>query len=139
MDRSLRIAAVTGGLLVAGAVAGAVAADVAVAIALALTDGPVALHGSAGPLLFVAMVGAGFGGVLLPVTAWIFLRRVPLGLALLGTLLGTIVGGVLGWVVQPYGDVIDSGVLGAVAGFALGALLLRVLASAPPRQAVSVR
>ena len=137
MSRSLRIVAVTAGLLMAGAVAGAVAAVAAVAIAIALTASPVTLTPE--PLVFAGMVGAFFGGVLLPVTAWIFLRRVPLGLALLGTLLGTIIGGVLGWVVHLTGDPVEGGVIGAVAGFAVAALLLRLRASAPPRQAVPVR
>jgi hypothetical protein len=139
MSRSLRIAAVTAGLLVAGAVAGAVAADVALLIALAVGGTPVALNHVGEPLLFVGAVGALFGGVLLPVTAWIFLRRVPLGLALLGTLLGTILGGVGGWVLSRAGDPVQGGVVGAVIGFALAALLLRLRASAPARHAVSVR
>jgi hypothetical protein len=139
MNRSLRIAAVTAGLLLAGAVAGAVAADVAVAIALAITGSPIRAAGFE-PLMFVAVVGALFGGVLLPVTAWLFLRRVPLGLALLGTLAGTVVGGVLGWVFPPMGDMVQGGVIGAVAGFALAALVLRLRASAPSsRRAVSVQ
>jgi hypothetical protein len=138
MSQPLRIAAVTAGLLAAGAIAGAIAAMVAVAIGLAITDGPITLHNGE-PLIFAGFAGALFGGVLLPVTAWIFLRRVPLGLALLGTLLGTIVGGVAGWVLAPGGFPVQGGVWGAIAGFALAALLLRLRASAPARKQVSVR
>lgn len=138
MSRPLRIAAVTAGLLAAGALAGAVAANVALLVAARLTHAPLPL-GARQPMLFVAMVGALFGGVLLPLTAWLFLRRVPIGLALLGTLLGTIAGGVAGWVLLLGGDPINGGVGGAVAGFALAALLLRLRASAPAHPRVSVR
>jgi hypothetical protein len=132
MNRALRIVAVTVGLLAAGAVAGAVAAVVALALALTLSgEGIGTTPMDRGMLAFAAMVGAFFGGVLLPATAWIFLRRVPLGLAVLGTLLGTIVGGVLGWVVPLGHDEIQRGLIGAFAGFAAAALLLRLRASAP--------
>jgi hypothetical protein len=67
--------------------------------------------------------------VLLPATAWIFLRRVPLGLALLGTLVGTVVGGALGWIVGIGNDPIQGGLVGAFAGFAGAALLLRLRAA----------
>lgn len=138
MSQPLRIAAVTAGLLAAGALAGAIAAMVAVAIAILLTGSPISLHDGE-PLIFAGMVGALFGGLLLPVTAWIFLRRVPLGLALLGTLLGTIIGGVLGWVFELGGYPVEGGLWGAFGGFALAALLLRLRASAPARKQVSVR
>ena len=137
MSRSLRIAAVTGGLLVAGAVAGAIAADAAFLIAQTIEGGSLSLIGLE-PLLFVGSLGALLGGVLLPITAWLFLRRVPIGLAVLGTLLGTVVGGALGWVLFSGSDQIRGGLGGAFAGFALSTLLLRLLASAP-RVAVSTR
>ena len=138
MNRPIRIAAVTAGLLVAGAIAGALAADAALLLALGLKDGELALAGEA--LGFVAVVGALFGGVLLPITAWLFLRRVPLGLALLGTVIGTVIGGSLGWIVRYGGNEINGGVMGACAGFACAALLLRLRASAPrERYAVSTR
>lgn len=137
MNRSLRIVAVTGGLLAGGAVAGALAAVAAVLIAVAVT-GP-GMESDWEPLLFIASVGALFGGVLLPITAWLFLRRVPLGLALLGTVVGTILGGSLGWILRRGGDVIEGGVIGAFAGFALAALLLRLRASTRERRAVRVQ
>jgi hypothetical protein len=151
MNRSLRIAAVTGGLLVAGAVAGAVAAEAAFLVA-SLFDHSGGSFINRDSLIAAGSVGALLGGVLLPITAWIFLRRVPLGLAVLGTLLGTVVGGALGWVFLSGGDPVQYGLTGvytlyirgglngAFVGFALSALLLRLLASAPrvPR-AVSTR
>jgi hypothetical protein len=141
MSRTLRIFAVTAGLLAAGAVAGALAAVAALTIALAATGDAVGLSHTDGEMLsIVALIGGLFGGVLLPATAWIFLRRVPLGLALLGTLVGTIAGGSLGWIVQIGGDPIQGGLTGAFLGFACAALLLRLRASAPRvRHAVSTR
>ncbi|HEV7589035.1 MAG TPA: hypothetical protein VGO40_13035 [Longimicrobium sp.] len=139
MNRTLRIFAVTAGLLAAGAVAGALAAAGALLIGLWVSGERV---GGSGTEMFgfAAMVGAFFGGLLLPATAWIFLRRVPLGLAVLGTLLGTIVGGALGWVIRMGPNEIQGGLVGAFAGFAAAALLLRLRASAPRvRRAVSTR
>src|SRR6185436_9555761 len=133
MSRTLRIFAVTAGLLAAGAVLGALAAVAALAIGLAASGEPVGWvsHTDREMMSIVAILGALFGGVLLPATAWIFLRRVPLGLALLGTLVGTVVGGALGWVVGMRHDPIQGGLIGAFAGFAGAALLLRLRASAP--------
>jgi hypothetical protein len=138
MNRSIRIVAVTGGLLASGAVAGALAAVVAVLIAIAVTQSGMEMSDWR-PLAFIASVGALFGGVLLPITAWLFLRRVPLGLALLGTVVGTIVGGSLGWIVHPGGEEIMGGVGGAFAGFAIAALLLRLRVSRRERRAVRVQ
>ena len=130
MNRTLRIFAVTVGLLGAGAVAGALAAVAALAIGLWLSGDSVGGTSLDREILaVVGMLGALFGGVLLPATAWLFLRRVPLGLAVLGTLLGTIIGGVLGWIILP--DEIRGGLMGAFLGYAGAALLLRLRASAP--------
>jgi hypothetical protein len=135
MSRALRIFAVTVGLLAAGAVAGALAAVAAITIAFVVSGESVGmyLHADREMFAIVAMIGALFGGVLLPATAWIFLRRVPLGLALLGTVVGTILGGSLGWIVMHGGGEIQGGLVGAFTGFAGAALLLRLRASAPPR------
>jgi len=135
MNRAFRIVAVTVGLLAAGALAGALAAVAALEIGLVTSGEPVGLfsHTDREMMAVVAMLGALFGGVLLPATAWIFLRRVPLGLALLGTVVGTVVGGALGWVVMYGRGEIEGGLIGALTGFACAALLLRLRASAPPR------
>ena len=136
MERPVRIVLVTLGLCLAGAVFGALAAVVAFALASGLTGGfDVVFY--ADVLAFVAAVGAVFGGVLLPVTCWVLLRRVPLGLAVMGTVAGTVLGGALGWMLLP--DSIIHPVLGAVAGFFCAALLLRLRASAPraPRGAAA--
>ena len=137
MNRPLRIAAVTGGMLLVGALAGAVAAALALLVAIALTHPPFHLA-VWGVLALAGMIGAVYGGVLLPVTAWILLRRVPIGLALLGLVLGTVIGGVLGWVSHLGRDLSTGGVYGAMLGFALAAILLRLRASVPVTPRVSV-
>lgn len=123
MNRIGRILAVAAGLIVGGALAGAIAAVVALGIAIALTP---SLRGGgvAGGLEFAALVGAGFGGVLFPLAGFVVLRRVPLGLALLGTLLGTIAGAVIGWFVPPVP--IEHAITGALIGFVASTLLLRL-------------
>ncbi|MBV9107791.1 MAG: hypothetical protein JO306_00110 [Gemmatimonadetes bacterium] len=119
MNRIGRILAVTAGLIVGGALAGALAAVVALGIAVALTP---SLHGGGvgAALQNAAMVGAVFGGVLFPAAGFIVLRRVPLGLALLGTLLGA----VIGWFVPPVP--IEHAINGALIGFVISTLLLRL-------------
>lgn len=130
MNRTLRIFAVTVGLLAAGAVAGALASVAALAIGMWLSGDSVGATTLDREILaVVAMLGGLFGGVLLPATAWVFLRRVPLGLAVLGTLIGTTVGGIVGWVIRP--EQIQGGLVGAFVGYAGAALLLRLRASAP--------
>jgi len=124
MNRIGRILAVTAGLIVGGALAGALAAVVALGIAIALTPS-LRVSGEVGAALEnAAMVGAVFGGVLFPAAGFIVLRRVPLGLALLGTLLGTVAGAVIGWFVPPVP--IAHAINGALICFVASTLLLRL-------------
>jgi hypothetical protein len=131
MNRTLRIVAVTVGLLAAGAVAGALAAIGALLIGLLLSGEGLVPPYLFDMLAFAGMVGALFGGILLPVTGWVFLRRVPLGLAVLGTLLGTIAGGALGWLLRVGPNEMQGGIICAFGGFVCAAVLLRLRASAP--------
>ena len=124
MNRIGRILAVTAGLIVGGALAGALAAVVALGIAIALTPSLHVGGGVGAALENAALVGAVFGGVLFPVAGFVVLRRVPLGLALLGTLLGTIAGAVIGWFVPPVP--IEHAINGALIGFVISTLLLRL-------------
>ena len=75
-----------------------------------------------------AIVGALLGGVLAPVTAWTFLRRVPLGKALLQTTLGTTLGAAIGLVFDRLGvapvHAVPVGFVGALIGFIVAALRL---------------
>src|SRR5688572_6079865 len=87
MEKSpARVLGVTAALLACGAVFGALAAVVAAAVAFNITDGPpFSLYAEI--YVIAAVVGAAMGGVLLPAACWLLLRRVPLGLAFLGTVL----------------------------------------------------
>ncbi|HEX2078115.1 MAG TPA: hypothetical protein VHG08_10415, partial [Longimicrobium sp.] len=114
--RALRIAAVTAGLMAAGAVFGAVAGVTTLA-AWALKDG--GFRDLASDLGFVLGYGAFFGGVfgavLGPLAAWLLMRHVPLGLAVGGTTLGTVAGMAAGLLFPDFGV----SFYGGFAGFAL--------------------
>lgn len=122
MSRPVRVLLVTLGLVAAGAVFGAIAGALAVVISLVLTEGP-----ESAAVLGLYVVGAYFGAfigaVLLPVVAWIVLRHVPLGRAIVGSVIGTVVGGVGGWLVPVIADEVIRGLLGAAAGM-LGAAIV---------------
>jgi hypothetical protein len=120
-----RVAAVTGGLVVAGAIAGAVAATVAVG-AVMMTTEPREIFRDPELLLIGAKMGAAFGSVLGPMAAWLLMRHVPLGVAIGGTMLGTLAGGVGALVVGGGALVLP------FAGFAASALAIRF---AVPRRA----
>jgi MFS family permease len=125
MNRSVRVVLVTAGLLAAGAAFGALAGVVAIVVGLALTQGfASAFHPTV--LAFVGLAGALCGGVLFPAAAWLLMRRVPLGLAVLGSVVGTALGGVIGWVLADMALVpVWPALLGAVLGFVAACVLLR--------------
>src|SRR5215207_10852133 len=79
--------------------------------------------------LFGAANGAGLGAVLAPITAWTFLRRVPLGRALahtaIGTTAGAAIGLVLGSIRFPAIASLPAGLIGALVGFGAAAIRLR--------------
>lgn len=81
--------------------------------------------------------GAGLGAVLAPLTSWVFLRRVPLGKALLQTTVGTTVGAAIGLVVDglgpSYGFIIPASLIGAILGFLAAATRLRFAPRTPAR------
>jgi hypothetical protein len=124
MNRPARIAAVTTGLAGAGAACGAAAGSLALSISLSI-DGPASL----GVVLFFGgAFGAVLGAVTAPILAWSLLRRVALGRMFAGCTLGTVVGGVVGWVTTPgAGDVMVSGLSGALIGCVVAAISLRRL------------
>jgi len=139
---STRILAVTAALLASGAAFGALAAVAAAAIGFPITGQTFGQQGMS-VLPLVAGAGAVLGAPLLPVTMWLFLRRVPLGLALLGTFVGAVAGGVGGWILPGYPDDVMFGprvsllslqsvhaMIGGAAGFALAAVILRLKFSA---------
>jgi len=113
-----RVAAVTGGLVVAGAVAGAVAATLAVG-AVMMTTEPREIFRDPELLLIGVKMGAAFGSVLGPLAAWLLMRHVPLGVAIGGTMLGTLAGAVAGLMV-------GGALVLPLAGFAASALAIRI-------------
>ncbi len=125
-----RILGVTAALLAFGAVFGGVSAVLAAILAFTITEGPAA--GFLNDALAIAgVIGALLGGVLLPATCWLVLRRVPLGLAFVGTVLGTVVGGVLGWVLAWHVHPVLMPIAGAFLGFLFATIVLRMRFSAP--------
>ncbi|HEU4453259.1 MAG TPA: hypothetical protein VFR81_09370 [Longimicrobium sp.] len=116
-----RVAAVTAALAVAGAMVGAVCGAVLM-LAFVLVEGtggdPI------GEFLAIfawgAMVGAALGAVLGPLSAWLLMRHVPIGLAIGGTALGTLVGAVIGLFVNRLGGALAFG----LGGFAVAAIAL---------------
>lgn len=113
-----RIAAVTAGLVAAGAVAGAV-----VSMAVGLFLAPPSIWSLRPLLVFGVEIGAPAGAVLAPVAAWLLMRHVQLGRAIGGTALGTLAGAGLGaLLVGPQQFIF----MGSVLGFGAAAVYLRV-------------
>ena len=85
-----------------------------------------------------ALYGAVLGGVLAPITAWAFLRRVPLGKALLQVTIGTTIGTVIGLVFDRIGvnsfAWFPAGLAGALIGFLASAIRLRFATRTTPAQ-----
>lgn len=86
-----------------------------------------------------AAAGAGLGSILAPLTSWVFLRRVPLGKALLQTTVGTTVGTAIGLILDSAGLMltthIPAGLVGAIVGFLAAAIRLRLATRTPARKA----
>jgi hypothetical protein len=113
-----RVAAVTAGLVGAGAVFGAMAGALALGIAEGITAPGDGLDG----IVFAGLVGGFLGGIGAPLAGWLFLRRVPLGQLFMGSVMGTVLGGVVGWVLPFGSDEVGNGLLGAIAGFGFATL-----------------
>jgi hypothetical protein len=133
-----RVATITLSIAAIGAVIGGVLGAGLLAVwALRLNVGGSSILQAA---LFGAGNGAALGAVLAPITAWAFLRRVPLGRALaqtaLGTTLGAAAGLVLGSVRFPAIASLPTGLAGALIGFLAAAIRLR-LATRDDRRRVS--
>ena len=122
MARVSRILLVTAGLSLAGALLGGLAATVALATIVQTTA--LAKHTggtiTSDMLVVAAGDGAVFGLFLGPLIAWLALRRVPLGQALVASTAGTAVGAIVGASLPFVGPM-----TGAVAGLVGTSLWLR--------------
>ena len=119
-SRLRRILAVTAGLVLTGAIVGAITSAVALLL-VSLSDGVHGMAEATSGLGFAAIAGAAIGGVLAPVEAWVLLRRVPLWRAIAETAAGTIIGALV------LGFLVPGPIIGAVAGFTIAAIRLRIV------------
>ena len=126
----------------------------AVSITLAIALVGAIIGGAMGGLLFAAWAilrwvrtddatvvavgvaaGAALGAVLAPLTSWLFLRRVPLGKALLQTTVGTTLGAAIGLAVDSVGPthrfIVPASLVGAIVGFLAAATRLRFAPRTP--------
>ena len=130
-DRPIRIALVTAGLSLAGAVGGSLCSVAAVTL-IAGIEGGIAALGSrelAGLLGIAAAFGALAGMIGAPILGWALLRRVPLGRTALFTAIGTIVGAVGGELTRslnPYARNVPGVLVGALLGFVAGGVVARL-------------
>ncbi|HEX8394459.1 MAG TPA: hypothetical protein VF665_19085 [Longimicrobium sp.] len=115
----LRAILVTVGLSWAGALFGGVAGAGAQFVWMVLEGGE--LFWDPSFLIFGALMGVVAGAFLAPLTAWLLMRHVPLGLAFAGTLLGTVAGAGAGAVIASLGGAI----WGGFAGYGISAAVLR--------------
>ncbi|HEY7769307.1 hypothetical protein [Longimicrobium sp.] len=120
-SRPVRILILTAALALTGGMVGAVLGAIVSILAL----GPVEAALMPGFIGFGAYFGAIIGAILAPLTGWLLLRRVPLGLAVGGTTVGTLAGAVMGLIVGGG----NGSVMFAIVGFVGSAVLLRLTAS----------
>src|SRR4029453_7564352 len=131
-----RVVSVTLSIAVIGAVIGGVVGAVLLGASRPLSFDDAK---TAGILAVGGAVGAAMGAVLAPITAWVFLRRVALGKALLQTTIGTTIGAAIGLVFDrialPSLRSVPMGIAAALVGFLAAALRLRFTTRTPRRTA----
>ena len=127
-----RVVAVTASIALIGAIIGAVIGGVLQSVAVLVAPG------TTNEQMEIALVGALFGAligaVLAPITAWVFLRRVPLGRAIAHTAIGATAGATLGLVIPLLGFRRFGGgtmLIGTLAGFLVAAVRLRLKTRVP--------
>jgi hypothetical protein len=128
LGRAGRIIVVGGGLMVASGIFGALLGAAIFSAGVAIVMHTFSLH----VVAWGAVRGAFAGGIVAPLSAYLFLRRVPLGLAIPGLALATILGGTAGELAprSPLGEWQTAA--GAAVGLLLAVVLLRLRSSPPP-------
>jgi len=125
-----RVARVTGALAVAGAAVGAFAAPITGLLWAAITGGggvPETLHASY--LIEAALLGAFLGFLATPLVLWGLLRHVSFGRVLVAGVPATMTGALIGdrlYPSVPHELWVNGPLVGAMAGFAVAAIGLRV-------------
>jgi hypothetical protein len=130
-EQVARVVLVTAGLSMTGGVVGALCAVVAVGLIASAGVGVGQVASRAGLTLLSLAGGAGaLAGMLgAPLLGWGLLRRVPIGRAIAVTALGTVVGAVAGEMINPlnpYSHTVPGVIGGALTGFILGGVGLRI-------------
>jgi hypothetical protein len=124
---------VTAVLAVAGAVIGAVCGALLMAVADVIHFGTASLRDPIAEGV-AAEVGALLGGVLAPVASFLLMRHVPLWRAIAETTLGACAGALLGLLLGRVGKLeILWGLIGAVVGFLVAAVRLRIVSKTATR------
>ncbi|HEY0151901.1 MAG TPA: hypothetical protein VGB92_07885 [Longimicrobium sp.] len=117
-----RALGVTAALCLAGGVVGALLGVGLLAILSLVVDGRGGFPYIVEAYALAAAVGGVLGGVLVPVSAWTLLRRVPFGLVFAGASAGTAAGGTLGLLLSGLDPLMA--VAGAVSGYLVSAAYL---------------
>jgi hypothetical protein len=128
--RGARLVLGGGALMLGGGVFGAVAGAVILGAAVALRTHLLTVNA----VVIGAGMGAIIGGIIAPVGSLIFLRRVPLGLAIPGITLGTVIGLAVGAYVRNRFSGVDASLIGAAIGVIAATVILRVRTSSEPAE-----
>ncbi len=117
-----RAVGVTAALCLAGGTVGTFLGACLLAILGLVVDGPGAFPYVVQAYVIAGGIGGVLGGVLVPLSAWTLLRRVPFGLVFAGLSVGTAAGGTLELLLSGINPIMA--VAGAVGGYLLSAALL---------------
>ncbi|MEX2153633.1 MAG: hypothetical protein WD825_09865 [Gemmatimonadaceae bacterium] len=130
-----RILIVTLGLMATGSVIGAVLGALSLWIATAILGVGPELGSDAELLVAGAKAGALTGSVLAPISAWSLMRVVPLWRAIGDPALGTALGAILGsFAAAMLNGGLAWSILGALIGFLVAAVRLRIVYGARSKQ-----
>lgn len=126
IPRSTLVAGITTGLVAAGTIAGALLGCALLWVLGVAVDGFGGFPHAPSAYLLAALAGAPLGGLGIPLLAWTVLRDVPFISIVTGTTLGAALGGTAGLLAS--GLHTNIALAGTVAGFAAGAVALRLRA-----------